>query len=137
MISKRKILQLALALIKSGDIDLLEEDSTLYGQGLSVDDQEKAREIGRIVYGLCKNYSYLSSVAFELETNYKSADFVRMKSKLESDPARKMGRLEDIYDAIRYAANGTEALQKLIRQDQQVMAVKLCELLGSIDISNE
>lgn len=137
MITKRKILQLALALTKAGDIDLLKSDTLLYGQGLSNDDEEKVKEIGRIVYVLCKDYSYLLSVDFVLETNSKSSDFVNMKSKLEADPVRKKGRLEDVYSAIRCAVNGVEVLRKLIRQDQQLIAVRLYELLESMAIPNE
>ncbi|HAT40099.1 MAG TPA: hypothetical protein DCS87_00025 [Rheinheimera sp.] len=89
MLTKRKVLHLALALTKAGDSDLLKGNSLFTDQALNVDDRERVKEIGRIVHDLCQDYSYIRSAAYGLEISTKSASVVDMKAKMESAPARK------------------------------------------------
>lgn len=89
MLMKQKILNLALALTKASDRVLLRDGPLLRDQGLSIDQQEKIKQIGRLVQALCHGYSYVQSPAFDLEVASKSPSVAAMKRKVESVAERK------------------------------------------------
>ena len=134
MLTKQKVLNLALALTKAGDSDLLSGDALLSDQGLTAEDKDRVREVGRIVHFLCQDYSYVCSTEFTLGVVSKSSSVVEMKMKMESAPPRRKERLESLYFAIRTAINGTVALRGLVREDQQPFVDKLQSLLADLTI---
>lgn len=137
MLTKRKVLQLALALAKAGDSDLLKGNSLFSDQALNADDRERVKEIGRIVHDLCQGYSYIHSAAHDLETSTKSASVVNMKIKMESAPARKKERLENLYTSIRNLVDDSMPLRELVREDQQSLVARLVDVLGMLPIPKE
>ena len=137
MLTRKKILHLALALSKAGDIDILQERSLLTGQGLSADNRATIREIGQVVHSLCQGYSYLRSAAFGREIAAKSAAVIEMKTKMESDPLRRKERLDGLCAGIRNVSSDMQALQSLVREEQAALVVKLNELLNALTIPEE
>ena len=134
MLTKKKVLSLSLTLAKAGDSDLLHGEEILAGEALDQADKARVSDIGEIVHALCKDYSYVRSVAFEREIAGKSESVTSMKVKIESSPVKKKERSEALFAAIRSIMEEPEAVLALVRQDQRASVDRLVAALGELTI---
>jgi hypothetical protein len=134
MLTKKKVLSLALTLAKAGDSDLLCGEELLVTEGLDEEDEARIRDIGEAVAVLCKDYSYLQSTAFAKEIRGKSESFVSMKAKMEAAPTKKKERLESLYAVIRNLEEDVQPLSELVPEDQRPTAQRLAASLAALTL---
>jgi hypothetical protein len=134
MLTKKKVLALALALTKAGDSDLLEGNSLFSDQTLNTDDIDRVKEIGNIIHDLCRSYSYVNSREHGMVTSIESVRVADMKTKMESSPIRKRERLEALYASIRNLVDDPLSLRRLVREDQLPLVSRIVDLLGALSI---
>lgn len=134
MLTKKKVLSLALTLAKAGDSDLLRGEEILAGEGLGEEDKARVRDIGEAVARLCRDYSYLQSTAFAKEIRGKSESFASMKAKMEATPMKKKERLEALYAAIRSLEEDPQYLNQLVSEDQRATAQHLAASLAALTL---
>jgi hypothetical protein len=137
MLTKGKVLALALTLAKDAESDLIYGNEILAGQGLSDADKARVREVVDIVHGVCAGYSYLRSAAFTKETLGKSESFVAMKIKLESAPPKKKERLDELFAAIRSVQQDSQQLFELVSQDQRGSVERIISSLNALSLASE
>lgn len=136
MLTKKQILHLSLALIKAGDIDLVDGKNLFAGYQLTNSDAEKVREIAKIAHTLCQEYRYENSLKFEGEAATKSIDFVAMKKRMESSPIKRSERLNQLYAGIRISIEDPSSLKILVQKNHLPLAERFIELLVSLPIPN-
>lgn len=134
MLTKKKVLSLALTLAKTGDTDLLRGEELLEGEGLGEEDKARVRDIGEAVGLICKDYSYLQSTAFAKETRGRSESFVSMKAKMEAAPTKRRERLESLYAAIRSLEKDAQVLSELVPEDRRATAERLAASLAALTV---
>ena len=137
MLTRKNILHLALALAKGSDDTLWREDTLLAKQGLSEEDSQLAKEIGRIVALLCRDYDYTESVGFLEEIKSKTETVGSMMRKIEGSPSRKSQHREDLYAAIRYASIDSLPLKRLVKLVQVPLVCRLESLLDTLTLPVE
>lgn len=134
MLTKRQVLHLSLALVKAGDVDLVNGTDLFVGKGLDHSDEEKVREIAKIVHTLCQGYRYENTLNFDVEVAAKSSDFFSMKKKIESSPTKRSERLDYLYSGIRNSIENPSSLKGLAQKNHLPLVDRLGELLISLRI---
>lgn len=137
MLTKGKVLALALTLAKDAESDLIQGEEIFAGQGLNDADKALVRDVVAIVHDVCVDYSYLRSAAFTSETLGKSEGFVSMKAKMEAAPPKKKERLEDLFAAIRNVQHHPQRLVELLKQDQHASIDRLLASLKTLNLPSE
>lgn len=137
MITKKKVLQLSLALTKAGDIDLLKGGAIFSGERLMVPEQDAVREIASIVHDLCSGYSYIRSPEFLKSTDGKPSSIIDRLTRMEASPSKRTERLEMLYECIRNSADNPAALRALIPENQDSMVARLGDSLMGLNIVAE
>ena len=72
MLTKQKVLHLVLALLKGGDLELLQDGSVLHGESCSDDNKEKIKKIGQRIAEFYLSYDYFLSPEFSKQVEGKS-----------------------------------------------------------------
>ncbi len=137
MLTKGKVLALALTLAKDAESDLIQGEEILAGQGLNDADKVTVRDVVAIVHDVCLDYSYPRSAGFRTETLGKSESFVSMKAKMEAGPPKKKERLEELFAAIRNVQHAPQRLFELVRQDQHASVDRLLASLKTLNLPSE
>jgi len=136
MLTKKQVLHLSLALVKAGDVDLVDGTDLFAGKGLDNSDTKKVQEIVKIVHTLCQGYRYENTLNFDAEVAAKSSEFSAMKKKIESSPVKQSERLDHLYSGIRNSIENPDLLKGLAQKEHLPLVERLGELLISLRISD-
>jgi len=129
MLTKQKILQLTLVLLKAGDFQLLQDGSVLHGESCNEEDKEKIKKIAQRIADFYQNYDYFLSSEFSKEVEGKSQAFRDKKIQLESSPVKKQKHKEAFISCIRELQTSDEIYNLLPLSEHE----KIKELYGWLD----
>jgi hypothetical protein len=132
MLTKRKLMSMALTLSKAGDANLPSQEGVLDSRDLPNDQNEKVIEICRIVNLLCSEYRFEESPLFAKSVLGKSEELVRAKIRFEGAPLKRKERLEKLYESFRSLASGGAGIDDLIADDKASLVARLRILFSSL-----
>ena len=130
-VTREEVLGLTLALIRTGDAELVNEDRCLPKEVCAPADRPKVRRAVAILSDVVHEYDYTASQEFQAANQGKSPAYEQMRRKLESDPVKRSERLERLEAALRNLLASDDAYE-LIPSDKRKALDEVRELIGAL-----